>query len=94
MSPIARLAELNDSRRRPNLWNDAAAAQKLMRERNHSAHAMDGVHELEREVADTSELIGLAEADNDDAMAAEGLASLRTLADEAKRREIEIAAVG
>ena len=30
-----------------------------------------------------------AEADNDEALAAEGLASLRTLADEAKRREIE-----
>ena len=53
------------------------------------AARVDGVHRLERETADTSELIGLAEADNDEALAAEGLASLRTLADEAKRREIE-----
>ncbi len=60
-----------------------------MRERNHLAARVDGVHRLERETADTSELIGLAEADNDEALAAEGLASLRTLADEAKRREIE-----
>ena len=34
MSPIARLDELNHRAEDPNLWNDAAAAQKLMRERN------------------------------------------------------------
>ncbi len=60
-----------------------------MRERNHLAGRVDGVQRLERDAADTSELIGLAEADGDQALAAEGLASLRTLADEAKRREIE-----
>jgi peptide chain release factor 2 len=60
-----------------------------MRERNQIASQMEGVSKLEREVADTLELIGLAEADGDAAMAEEGLAALRALADEAKRREIE-----
>jgi peptide chain release factor 2 len=60
-----------------------------MRERNQLAGQMEGVSKLERDVADTLELIGMAEADGDTAMAEEGLAALRALAEEAKRREIE-----
>jgi peptide chain release factor 2 len=71
------------------LWDKADAAQKLMRERNQLAGQIEGVETLEREVADTLELIGMAEADGDAAMVADGVASLRALADEAKRREIE-----
>jgi peptide chain release factor 2 len=60
-----------------------------MRERNQLAGQIEGVETLEREVADTLELIGMAEADGDAAMVADGVASLRALAEEAKRREIE-----
>ena len=60
-----------------------------MRERNHLSGQMDGVRKLEGDVADTLELIGLAEADGDAPMAEEGLSVLRALAGEAKRREIE-----
>jgi len=60
-----------------------------MRERNQLAGQIEGVETLEREVGDTLELIGMAEADGDAAMVADGIASLRTLAAEAKRREIE-----
>jgi peptide chain release factor 2 len=60
-----------------------------MRERNRLAGAVEGVRALERDAADTTELIALAEADGDAAMVAEGVASLRRLAEEAKRREIE-----
>ena len=60
-----------------------------MRERNQLAGQMEGVSKLEREAADTLELIGMAEADSDAAMAEEGLVALRGLAEEAKRREIE-----
>jgi peptide chain release factor 2 len=60
-----------------------------MRERNHLATQVEGVRKLESEVADTLELIGMAEADGDAAMVADGLAALRALATEAKRREIE-----
>jgi peptide chain release factor 2 len=80
---------LNHRAEDPALWNDSAAAQKLMRERNQIATQIDAVQKLEADVADTQELIGLAEADGDTAMAGEGLAQLRALADEAKRREIE-----
>jgi peptide chain release factor 2 len=71
------------------LWSDASAAQKLMRERNQIASAMDGVRKLEADVADTLELIELAESDGDEAMVSDAMASLRTLAEEAKRRELE-----
>jgi peptide chain release factor 2 len=60
-----------------------------MRERNHLAAQIEAVRKLESDVSDTLELIALAEADGDGAMAEEGLAALRTLAEEAKRREIE-----
>jgi peptide chain release factor 2 len=61
----------------------------MMRERNHLAAQIEAVQKLEADVSDTVELIGLAEGDGDTAMTEEGLATLRTLADEAKRREIE-----
>jgi peptide chain release factor 2 len=60
-----------------------------MRERNLIASRMDGVRQLEADVSDALELIALAEAESDAAMAAEATASLRALAEEAKRREIE-----
>ncbi len=60
-----------------------------MRERTHLATQIEAVRKLESDVADTLELIGLAETDGDQAMAMEGLAQLRALADEAKQREIE-----
>ena len=50
---------------------------------------MEGVRKLEHEVADTLELMAMAEADGDAAMADEGMVALRALAEEAKRREIE-----
>ncbi len=60
-----------------------------MRERNQIASQMDGVRKMEADVADAMELIELAEADNDASMVADALASLRAIAEEAKRREIE-----
>ena len=60
-----------------------------MRERNHLAAQVEGVRRLDSEVADTVGLIEMAEADGDAAMVADGLASLRALSEEAKRREIE-----
>ncbi len=60
-----------------------------MRERNQIASRIEGVRKLQSEVADTLELIAMAEADGDAPMVADGMAALRALAEEAKRREIE-----
>ena len=60
-----------------------------MRERNRLASGIEGVLAMEREVSDTRELIELAEADGDAGMVADAMATLRKLADDAKKREIE-----
>jgi len=85
----ARLEELNHLVEDPNLWNDAEAAQKVMRERNQLTSQTEGLVKLETDVSDTLELIELAEAEGDTAVAADAMAALRDLAAEAKRREIE-----
>jgi peptide chain release factor 2 len=60
-----------------------------MRERNQLASQTEGLTRLESDVADTLELVAMAEAEADAAMVADGMASLRALAEDAKRREIE-----
>ncbi len=60
-----------------------------MRERTRIATGVDAVRKLEGEVADSIELIELAEGDNDAAMVADAIASLKAMTAEAKRREIE-----
>jgi peptide chain release factor 2 len=86
---VARLEELNHRAEDPALWDNPTHAQSVMRERNRLAGAIEGVRTLEREVSDTLELIELAEAEGDEGMVADGVAALRRLAEEAKRREIE-----
>jgi peptide chain release factor 2 len=60
-----------------------------MRERNRLASLVEGLQAMEREAADAVELIALAEDEGEEEMQREGLATLRRLLDEAKRREIE-----
>ena len=60
-----------------------------MRERNQLAGGIEAVQRLTTEVTDALELAELAEAEGDAAMVADAVASLRAMADEAKRREIE-----
>ncbi|MFT9385234.1 MAG: peptide chain release factor 2 [Acetobacter orientalis] len=85
----ARLAELNNRAEDPDLWNDPEAAQKMMRERTLLAGQIEGVLALETSVQDTCELVELAEAEDDVEMVREGVATLKALAEEAKRRETE-----
>ncbi len=60
-----------------------------MRERNRLASQTEGVLKLEADVAETLELIELAEAESDAAMVADAMGSLRLVAADAKKREIE-----
>ncbi|MEA3059155.1 MAG: peptide chain release factor 2, partial [Sphingomonadales bacterium] len=57
-----RLQELNAQVEDPTLWDDPKAAQDVMRERRRLEEAIGATRTLERELADTSELIELAEA--------------------------------
>ncbi len=72
----------------PSLWDNAEAAQKLMRERNRLLSGIEGLKKLESEVADAAGLIELAEAEGEATIVSESISALRALADEAKRQEI------
>jgi peptide chain release factor 2 len=60
-----------------------------MRERGRIADQVEGVQKLEQSVADSLELVEMAEAEGDAATADAAVADLVALAAEAKRREIE-----
>ncbi len=84
-----RLAELNKQAEDPEFWNDAARAQKVMRERTALENQLDGITRIERELDDQLMLIELGEAENDQGVVAEGETALKKLKDEAARQELE-----
>jgi peptide chain release factor 2 len=84
-----RVAELNQRAEDPALWNDPAAAQKIMRERTHLQHAIDEYGRLERSVDDALTLAELGEAEGDEASLTEAEDQLRQLKAEASKRELE-----
>ncbi len=60
-----------------------------MRERNQIAAGVEAVHAMETELADTVELVAMAEEEGDTTMVSDAIGTLRRIAEEAKRRELE-----
>ncbi|MBO9579813.1 MAG: peptide chain release factor 2 [Sphingobium sp.] len=85
---LRRLDELNARVEDPTLWNDQKQAQEVMRERTRLDTAIAATRAIERDMNDTVELIELAEAEGDDELVAEGLASLAALAEKADRDKV------
>jgi peptide chain release factor 2 len=85
----ARLAELNKRAEDPKLWSDPASAQKVMRQRQALERAIAGFKKLQGDFDDAVTLIELGEAEKDDASVQEGEASLKKLAQESRRQEVE-----
>jgi len=85
----ARLEELNARAEDPNLWNDSAHAQKVMRERQRLADAVDGYKALAQELDDQIEMIELGEAEDDAEVVADAEKALTALRDRAAQKEIE-----
>ena len=83
-----RLDELNAKVEDPSLWNDPKAAQELMRERQRLEQAIGATRALERELAETSELIELAESEGDEALVDDAVRSLAELAERADRDKV------
>jgi len=83
-----RLEELNAKVEDPALWDDPKAAQELMRERQRLEHAIGATRAIERELADTAELIELAESEGDTALVDDGVRSLAELAERAERDKV------
>jgi peptide chain release factor 2 len=84
-----RLEEFNARVEDPDLWNDAAKAQKLMRERQVLVDAMATHKSINQDLSDTVELIELGEMEGDDEVVAEAEESLMALALTAAEKELE-----
>ena len=84
-----RLEEMNARAEDPDLWNDPAHAQKVMRERQKLADGIDGYNALATALSDNAELIELGEMEDDDEIVTEAEAALAKLRTEAAARETE-----
>ncbi|AWM86861.1 peptide chain release factor 2 [Microvirga sp. 17 mud 1-3] len=84
-----RLAELNANAENPDFWNDADAAQKIMRERTSLEDQITAIKRLEQELEDAITLIELGEAEDDEGTIGEGEEQIRALQAEAARRQVE-----
>lgn len=86
---MLRLEELNALAEDPDLWNNPTNAQKLMRERTKLDDAIKAVQEIEVDLADTLEILELAEVDGDTDMENEAVEQLAGLAESAKKAELQ-----
>ena len=84
-----RLEEFNARVEDPDLWNDAAKAQKLMRDRQMLVDAMSMHKSIQQELTDTVELIELGEMEGDEEVVAEAEEGLIALALKAAEKELE-----
>ncbi|MES2290731.1 MAG: peptide chain release factor 2 [Pseudomonadota bacterium] len=85
---LARLEELNAKVEDQALWNDPKAAQVVMRERRRLEEAIGATRAIQTEMDDTVELMEMAEAEGDDAMVDDGVASLAVLAERAEKDKV------
>ena len=70
---LKRLEELNGKVEDPTLWDDPKAAQEVMRERRRLEEAIAATRKMETELADTVELIEMAEAEGDEGLVDDGV---------------------
>ncbi len=84
-----RLEEFDAMIEDPNLWNDPARAQKLMRERQQLMEAVSTYETISRDLNDNVELIELGEMEDDKDVVAEAEAALKALGEKAAAKELE-----
>ena len=85
---LKRLEELNAKVEDQALWNAPKAAQDVMRERRRLDDAINATRAIERERDDTVELLEMAEAEGDEALADEAVLSLGDLAEWAEKDKV------
>ncbi len=84
-----RLEEFNARVEDPNLWDDPAAAQKLMRERQQLVDAIETYTSIKQDLSDNLELIELGEMEDDAEVVTEAEETLTALRDTAAKKELE-----
>ena len=91
---LRRLDELNARVEDQALWNDPKAAQDVMRERRRLDEAIAATRAIESELESTVELIELADAEGDTALADEGTEALAELASKAETDKVKALLAG
>ena len=91
---LRRLDELNARVEDQSLWNNPKEAQAVMRERRRLDEAIGATRAIERELADTVELIEMADAEGDSEMADEGTDALAQLAGRAQADKVKALLAG
>lgn len=86
---LRRLDELEARVQDPNLWNDPKQAQAISREHKQLKDAVETVNEIGGEMADAVEFVEMGEAEGDDDVVAEGMASLKSLAERSDRDKVK-----
>jgi peptide chain release factor 2 len=84
-----RLEELDAMTENPDLWNDPAKAQALMRDRRLLADALGTYRSIAQALQDNIDLIEMGEAEGDADIVTEAEGELRALAKSAAEKELE-----
>ncbi|MGR3493155.1 MAG: peptide chain release factor 2 [Shimia sp.] len=84
-----RMEEFDAMTEDPNLWNDPARAQKLMRDRQVLADRIKLYEEIKGGLSDNVELIELGEMEDDQEVVTEAEDALARLVDVAAKKELE-----
>ena len=86
---LRRLDELNARVQDPALWDDPKEAQAITREQKRLESAIGTVRQIGSEKDDAIEFVEMGEAEGDDDVVAEGLASLARLAERADADKVQ-----
>ncbi|MEC9067002.1 MAG: peptide chain release factor 2 [Pseudomonadota bacterium] len=91
---LRRLDELSARVQDPTLWDDPKEAQAITREQKRLEDAVRTVREIESEKSDAIEFVEMGEAEGDDDVVADGLASLEKLAERADADKVQALLAG
>ncbi|GAC1582553.1 MAG: peptide chain release factor 2 [Sphingomicrobium sp.] len=83
-----RLEELNARVEDSTLWDNPKAAQEVMRERRRLDEAIGATKKIETELADTVELMDMAEAEGDAGLVDDAVKALADLAERSERDKV------
>ncbi|MEZ5682331.1 MAG: peptide chain release factor 2 [Erythrobacter sp.] len=86
---LRRLDELDARVQDPTLWDNPKQAQAITQEQKRLETAINTVREIESEMSDAVEFVEMGEAEGDDEVVAEGLASLSGLAERADKDKVQ-----
>jgi peptide chain release factor 2 len=85
---LRRLDELNQKVEDPTLWDDARAAQEVMRERRRLDEAIGATNAIQKDLDETVELLEMAEAEGDAEMANDAVDTLAALAERTEKDKV------